>query len=123
MGVKGERKSKKAKAGKGENKMATTVDAEILEQDPRKILGVTADAGEEDIRRAYLEKIKMYPPDRAPETFERIRDAHALLRDPRKRMRLFLSSVDPKAPLVSLLDGLKEKREFVGPEPWLEVMR
>jgi preprotein translocase subunit Sec63 len=103
--------------------MTTPVDQETLERDPCKILGVREDAGAEDIRRAYLEKIKMYPPDRAPEAFEKIRDAYELLQDPRKRMRLMLSNVDPKAPLVSLLEGQKGKRNFVGPEPWLEVMR
>ena len=41
-----------------------------------EILGVAANASEDEIRRAYLEKVKQFPPDRSPEEFERIRDAY-----------------------------------------------
>ena len=30
---------------------------------------------------------------------------------------------DPKQPLASLLDGQKGKRQFTGPEAWLDVSR
>ena len=45
------------------------------------------------------------------------------LRDPRCRTRTMLLAADPKQPLVSLLDGLKPKRQFTGPEAWLAVSR
>ena len=51
------------------------------------MLGISADADEEQIRAAYIRKVKEHPPDRSPEEFERIRDAYASLRDPRRRMR------------------------------------
>src|ERR1017187_956249 len=63
--------------------------------DPREVLGVNQDAGEEEIRAAYVRKVKEHPPDRSPEEFERIRDAYDSLRDPRRRMRNRLLSVDP----------------------------
>ena len=90
--------------------------------DPRQILGISGDAGDEEIRAAYLRKVKEYPPDRAPAEFERVRDAYENLRDPRRRMRQLLS-VDPNQSLASLLDGRAEERRFVGPEPWLSVLR
>ena len=34
--------------------------------DPRQVLGVAASATEEDIRAAYLLKVKEHPPDRSP---------------------------------------------------------
>jgi len=77
---------------------------------------------EEEIRSAYLKKIKQFPPDRFPEEFERIRDAYEALRDPRSRVLFQLRSMDPEAPLVALLDPQEKKREFVGPGPWLAVM-
>ena len=43
-------------------------------------LGVPAKASLEDIRAAYLGKVKEFPPDRSPEQFERIRDAYETLR-------------------------------------------
>ena len=92
-------------------------------EDPREVLEIDAEAGEEEIRAAYLRKVKEYPPDRAPREFERVRDAYEMLRDPRSRTRALLLAADPKQPLVSLLDGLKPKRQFIGPEAWLAVTR
>jgi len=91
--------------------------------DPGVVLGVSEDADKEDIRRAYLNQIRAYPPDRHPEMFEKIRDAYELLLDPRKRTALFLRSIDPEASFVSLLEGSVQKRRRVGPEPWLSLMK
>ncbi|MGM0426588.1 MAG: J domain-containing protein [Thermodesulfobacteriota bacterium] len=99
------------------------IDSYSFGSDPRVILGVSEDAEKADIRRAYLKKIKAYPPDRHPEMFEKIRDAYELLLDPRKRMAFFLRSIDPEAPFVSLLEGAGQKRQRVGPEPWLSLMK
>ncbi|MBW1697383.1 MAG: J domain-containing protein [Deltaproteobacteria bacterium] len=93
-----------------------------LDDDPRKILGVPEDAGREEIRAAYLEKIKQYPPDRTPGEFERIRDAYTILSDPRSRIRFLMHSSDPEAPLVKLIEGREKTRRHVGPEPWLSAM-
>ena len=103
--------------------MPASHDIPGLDQDPGKILGVSIDADEEEIRAAYLQKIREYPPDRSPEEFEKIRDAYELLHDPRKRARLLFLSVDPGAPLASLLDEVQGVRKFVGPEPWLAAMK
>lgn len=91
--------------------------------DPRKILALEPNATDEDIRAAYLKKVKEHPPERSPEAFERIRDAYELLRDPRRRALCFLLSLDPEAPLVSLLADRVSKRQFAGPGPWLDVLR
>ena len=91
--------------------------------DPREVLGVSPAAAEEDIRAAYLRKVKEYPPDRSPEQFERIRDAYQMLRDRRQRARHLLFSVDPKAPLASLVADRPRLRQFLGPQPWLAVLR
>jgi curved DNA-binding protein CbpA len=90
---------------------------------PNEILGVAANAGEEEIRAAYLSKVKEFPPDRAPAEFEKIRDAYDTLRDPRRRARAMLSGGESAAPLVSLLKGLKPARVFAGPQPWREVLK
>jgi curved DNA-binding protein CbpA len=92
-------------------------------EDPRQILEVAAEAGDEEIRAAYLRKVKQYPPDRAPLEFEKVRDAYEQLRDPRRRTRQMLLAADPKQALVSLLDGLKPNRQFTGPDAWLAVAR
>jgi curved DNA-binding protein CbpA len=91
--------------------------------DARRILGVGPHAGEEDIRAAYLRKIKEHPPDRSPEEFERIRDAYEALRDPRRRMRDMLMADDPLASFASLADNLEPQRKFAGPRLWQEVLK
>ncbi len=92
------------------------------DEDPRKILGVGPDAGDKEVRAAYLKMIKIFPPDRSPERFERVRDAYELLRDPRQRARWMLRSADPEAPLASLLQELSAERRFTGPGPWLAAL-
>lgn len=91
--------------------------------DAREVLGIAVNAAEEDIRAAYLRKVKEYPPDRSPEEFEKIRDAYETLRDPRRRMRDMMLAADVLAPFVSLIAGLEAERRFVGPNPWLEVLQ
>lgn len=88
-----------------------------------EILGIAANASQDEIRRAYVEKVKQFPPDRSPEEFERIRDAYEKLRDPRSRARAMLLAPDFNIPLVSLVDGHKRRRVFVGPQPWREVLK
>jgi curved DNA-binding protein CbpA len=95
----------------------------MTSEDPRQILEVAAEAGDEEIRAAYLRKVKQYPPDRSPLEFEKVRDAYEQLRDPRRRTRQMLLAADPKQPLVSLLEGLKADRQFTGSEAWLAVAR
>jgi len=91
--------------------------------DPYRILGIPPESGDQEIRAAYLRKVKEFPPDRAPREFEQVRDAYETLRDPRARARLLLVSVDPEQPLSTLLDANPTERVFTGPEPWLAVLR
>lgn len=91
--------------------------------DAREVLGISVNAGEEEIRAAYLSKVKEHPPDQSPEQFEKIRDAYETLRDPRRRMQNMLLSADPAEPLVSLIAGELPPRRFAGPNPWLEVLK
>jgi curved DNA-binding protein CbpA len=90
--------------------------------DPCQILGIPADADEEQIRAAYVRKVKEHPPDRSPEEFERIRDAYESLRDPRLRTRERLLAEDACAPFASMIRPQAHRR-FAGPQPWLEVLK
>ena len=91
--------------------------------DARSILGVGQDAGDEEIRAAYLRKVKEHPPDRSPEEFERVRDAYESLRDPRRRIQSELLAAEPFASFVSTIEVDQRQRRFVGPAPWLEVLK
>jgi curved DNA-binding protein CbpA len=51
-----------------------------------QVLGVSLDAGDDEIRRRYLELVRRHPPDRDPERFAEIRRAYEELRDPVPRI-------------------------------------
>ncbi|MBO0911919.1 MAG: DnaJ domain-containing protein [Acidobacteria bacterium] len=91
--------------------------------DPRILLGIAPEATDDEIRAAYLRKIREYPPDRHPEEFERVRDAYEQLRDRRRRVEHTLFSCDPESPLESLLHAIADDRKYVGIEPWLAALK
>jgi curved DNA-binding protein CbpA len=88
-----------------------------------EILGVPANASDEEIRAAWLIKVKEFPPDRSPAEFEKIRDAYDTLRDPRRRAESMLFNAGFAAPLASLIEQQKVPRIFAGPQPWREVLK
>jgi curved DNA-binding protein CbpA len=54
--------------------------------DPYEVLGLPTHADEAEIRRRYLELVRQFPPDRAPERFAAIRAAYDEVRDPARRL-------------------------------------
>ena len=72
--------------------------------DPYHVLGVTADASDEDIKQAYLEHVRRYPPERAPERFQAAREAFERVRTRRDRLRLKLLQ-PPGADIAELVAG------------------
>ena len=87
----------------------------------RQLLEVRPAAGDEEIRAAYVRKVKEYPPDRSPQEFEQVREAYEALRDTRRLAQDILGDVQ-KQPLTSLLEGRQSERRFTGPAPWLAVL-
>ena len=101
-----------------------TTESKVSEpdKDPWAILGIPVHADDQQIRTAYLQKVKNYPPDRAPQQFEQIRDAYEVLRDPQRRSKSLIISVDPEAALASLLRDGTNERHFVGADLWLAAL-
>ncbi len=94
--------------------------------DPYSVLGIEPTAGDEAIRAAYLAKLKLYPPDRAPDEFERVREAYDELRDRRQRARHMLFSTSRDQPIATLLEtaiGGSGRPRYVGPDAWLAVLK
>jgi curved DNA-binding protein CbpA len=86
-------------------------------------LGVSPDASPDAMRQAYLAKVREFPPDKDPDTFERIRDAYDQLKDPHHRAKRVLHGINPSAPLTDLMIGLKPRRPFAGPKLWIDALR
>ena len=87
------------------------------------ILGLDESADDEAVRAAYVQALRTSPPDRDPEGFRRIRAAYEALRDAESRLALRLFGPPPLANLDELIDAFPEERRYVGPGPWLTVLR
>ena len=61
---------------------------------PHDTLGVASTAGDAEIRTRYLQLVREFPPDRAPEKFAEIRAAYDALRDPIAQLERVLFSLD-----------------------------
>ncbi len=92
-------------------------------EDPWAVLGIAEGASPDEIRRAYLQRVKEHPPERDAEAFERIRDAYGMLREPHRRISRQLLRIDPNQPLTALLDQREVTRHPTGPKIWLAALK
>ncbi len=51
------------------------------------VLGVSPGTGDKEIRRAYLELVKRFTPERSPELFRQITEAYEALKDETRRIQ------------------------------------
>jgi curved DNA-binding protein CbpA len=72
---------------------------------PYQLLHVTEDATDEEIRKSYLQLVKLYTPDKHPQQFEAIRAAYEKISDLYKRVSFALLSRDlvTKAELFTMM--------------------
>ena len=91
--------------------------------DPFAVLGLDETADDEAVRGAYVRALRVSPPDRDPEGFRRIRAAYEALRDTESRLALRLFGPPPLTNLEELVDAFPEERRYIGPGPWLTVLR
>jgi len=88
-----------------------------------EVLGVSPGADETELRKAYLAKLRLHPPDRDPEMFEIIRDAYNVARRPEVRVEKLMAAGSVRTSLASLLDDVPDERAHVGCTPWLAVLK
>lgn len=82
-------------------------------KDPFAVLEVAETATDLEIKKAYLAKVREYPPDRAPERFKDVRAAFETLQTQRDRMRYRLFHAKPpdvRDLLVPLLEEAVSQR-------------
>lgn len=77
--------------------------------DPYDVLGLSAQASDAEIRGRYLELVRQFPPDRAPERFAQVRAAFDELRDPIERLQRQLFSLQTKDSLEALAADLRQR--------------
>jgi DnaJ-domain-containing protein 1 len=76
-------------------------------------LGVSSTASEADIRSRYLQLVREFPPDRAPERFAEIRAAYDELRDPGPQLERRLLSLHTNDSLDELQNELRSRLNLV----------
>ena len=88
------------------------------------ILGVDPRAGDETIRKRYLTLIRKFPPEKAPEQFQRITKAYEALKSRRARIenQIFgpIETVSTARALGALGDACRPQRKVVGLKTILE---
>jgi curved DNA-binding protein CbpA len=62
--------------------------------DPYEVLGVSPQADDDAVRKAYLELVRQCSPDRDPEAFKRISSAYELVKTEKLRMERYLFNRD-----------------------------
>ena len=75
-------------------------------------LGVTNTASEAEIRGRYLQLVREFPPDRAPERFAEIRAAYDELRDPRLQLERRLLNLSTNDSLDELQKELRTRLDL-----------
>lgn len=79
-----------------------------------EVLGLPADADEEQVRQRYLELVRLHPPDQDPVRFAEIRSAYDQLRDPTTRIERVLFGPTPPATVddveLAVYRQLRQKR-------------
>jgi curved DNA-binding protein CbpA len=70
---------------------------------PFNIIGVSEDATDETIKKAYLQKVRQYPPEREPEQFQIIRTAFEAIKTQEQRLKYLLFHHEPPS-IAALLE-------------------
>ena len=94
-------------------------------RDPHEVLGLDYDADAATIRRRYLELVRQYSPERAPQEFGEIRGAYDRLRDPVVHLDSRLFNVTASHTLDSLLADMQPdvRRQRITTEVLLSLAR
>ena len=78
--------------------------------DPFEVLDLPRDAVEGEIRKRYLELVRAFPPEQAPERFAEVHAAYQALRDPVARLNAQLFGFGCKSDsLDALAADLRER--------------
>ncbi len=77
--------------------------------DPYEVLGVPEFADEAELRQRYLELVRQFPPDRAPERFAAIRAAYDEVRDPARRLHGMIFRLSTKDSVDAIIKDLRSR--------------
>ena len=67
---------------------------DFKKMNPYETLGISQKADDDQVRQAYLDLIRRYPPDRFPERFAAISESYQTLKDENSRLQYALFNTD-----------------------------
>lgn len=79
--------------GTGPRKQSRNLD--LISSDPYAVLGLLRGASPREIKRAYFDLVREYPPEEQPESFKLIRAAYEKLRTAKARAETDISLFQP----------------------------
>ncbi len=89
-----------------------------LSSDPWTLLGVSINTTDEEIRAAYVKKLRGISPETEPERFEALRNAFRLIKDPIWRTFMTIG-IQKTLSVQGLVDSATKERGYAGPDAWL----
>ncbi len=75
--------------------------------DPYEVLGLSRQADEAAARRRYLELVREFSPERAPERFAAIRAAYDQVRDPTRRLESQIFELEARDSVEAIVEDLR----------------
>ncbi|MCK4983313.1 MAG: DnaJ domain-containing protein [Victivallaceae bacterium] len=94
---------------------------------PFEVLELQENASLKEIRKAYLRKLRVYSPEKAPEMFQAVSEAYEMLKDEESRARLELFGMPlngNEAPEINDLLPLKKfKIKRSGVATWQKIIK
>lgn len=91
---------------------------------PYRVLGIAEETDDDEaIRKAWLESVRRFPPEKEPEQFARVREAYEMIRDRESRFCLRTFGDRRMKNTAALVDFFPMERNHAGSALWLAVIR
>lgn len=91
---------------------------------PYEVLEVAEDAPQTEVRKAYLAKLREFPPEKSAEKFQQVTEAYEHIKDEvaRANLKVFgMQNFSDNQRLTDLMVRPKRERNKIGIGPWIAL--
>ncbi|MBN1901016.1 J domain-containing protein [Candidatus Sumerlaeota bacterium] len=90
---------------------------------PFYVLKVSHTATDGEVREAYLNAVKKYPPERFPVEFNQITLSYKQIQETRQRLSRYLFALPPFRTLAEIVPETAPQRNRIPGEHWMTLFR
>ena len=90
---------------------------------PFYVLKVSHTASDQEVREAYLEAVRKYPPERFPARFNEINTAYKEIQGQRERIRRHLICLPASRTLAEMIPETAPQRNPLSKDLWMTLIR